>query len=101
MKPDEPLTIDAFAPLSALVKGYELKPGHAYLIVLDKEHFNAGLASALMRDIRQMHPDVEIAVVATPKSRAIHVRIKSPNQPEESESVESESVVDPPPQEQH
>jgi hypothetical protein len=73
---EKPLTIDDFAPLSPLVRGYEFRPGCAYLILCDGKEFSASAAYALMRDIRQMHPDVQIAIVATPKVKSIEVREK-------------------------
>lgn len=76
MKQGEPLTIDDFAKLSPLVRGYELRPDRAYLIVCDGKDFSQGLAERLMQDIRQMHPDVNIAIVASLKPKSIEVREK-------------------------
>jgi hypothetical protein len=73
---ETPVNIDDFKPLAKLVAGYELDPSKAYLIVCDGKDFSAGLAHALMNDIRQMHPDVNIAIVATLKPKSIEVREK-------------------------
>jgi hypothetical protein len=83
VKEGEPLNIDDFAPLSPLVRGYEFRPGCAYMILCDGKEFSASAAYALMRDIRQLHPDVQIAIVATPSVKSIEVREKSePTTPE-------------------
>jgi hypothetical protein len=73
----DPLNIDDFAPLSPLVRGYEFRPGCAYLILCDSKEFSASAAYALMRDIRQLHPDVQIAIVATPKIKSVEIREKT------------------------
>jgi hypothetical protein len=70
------VNIDDFAPLSSLVRGYEFRPGCAYLILCDGKGFSASAAYALMRDIRQLHPDVQIAIVTTPSLKSIEVREK-------------------------
>lgn len=74
---DKSLNIDDFAKLSPLVKGYELRSDCAYLVVCDGKDFSQSLAEALMNDIRQMHPDLNIAIVATLKPKSIEVREKS------------------------
>lgn len=76
MKQGEPLRIDDFAPLSALVEGYELRPDRAYLILLDRKGFSPGAAHSLMRDVLQLHPHLQIAMIVSPESRAIEVREK-------------------------
>ena len=78
MKSGEPINIDDFRPLGKLVNGYELDPAKAYLIVCESKSFSRGLAEALMRDIRQMHPDINIAIVASLKAKDIEVREKLP-----------------------
>lgn len=77
MKPETPINIDDFKPLSKLVAGYELDPTKVYLIVCDGKDFSRGLAEALMRDITQMHPDLNIAIVGTLKPKSIEVREKA------------------------
>jgi hypothetical protein len=72
-----PLNIDEFTKISPLVRGYELRPDRSYLIVCDGKDFKQGLAERLMQDIRQMHPDVNIAIVATLKPKSIEVREKT------------------------
>lgn len=67
------LNIDQFSEIAALVKGYELKPGHAYLILANDKDFDLPRLQRLMYDIRQMHPNVEIAVVATADAKKIKV----------------------------
>jgi len=76
MKPGDPINIDDFAPLSKLVKGYELDPTKIYLIVLDGKDFRSLAAYNLMNDIRQMHPDINIAIIASIKPNSIEVREK-------------------------
>jgi len=73
---DKPVNIDDFKPLAKLVAGYELDPSKVYLIVCDGKDFSRGLAERLMQDIRQMHPTVNIAIVATLKPKSIEVREK-------------------------
>ena len=68
--------IDDFKKLSPLVDGYELDPEKIYLIVCDGKAFNFGAAASLFSDIRQMHPNIQIAVVATLKPKLIEVREK-------------------------
>jgi hypothetical protein len=70
------ISIDDFTPIAKLTCGYELKPGHAYLILFDGKDFSSGLAAALMKDIREMHPNVEVAMVVTSKTSSIEVREK-------------------------
>ena len=80
---EKPLRIDDFAPLSALVKGYELRPDCAYLILFDKKGFSLGAAHSLMRDVLQLHLNIQIAMVVTPESQSIEVREKNePTTPE-------------------
>ena len=78
MKFGKSLNVDDFAPLAKLVKCYELDPSKSYLILCDGKSFSRGLAEALMCDIRQMHPDIQIAIVATAKPKDIEVREKLP-----------------------
>jgi hypothetical protein len=93
----DPLNIDDFAPLSPLVRGYEFRSSCAYLILCNGAEFSASAAYALMRDIRQMHPAIEIAIVATPKVKSIEVREKElpqqsdgmPTSDQEQESKQS------------
>jgi len=77
MMPDRAINIDDFKPLGKLVSGYELDPAKSYLIVCDGKSFNKGLAESLMRDIRQMHPDIHIAIVASLKPKDIEVKVKA------------------------
>lgn len=81
MKPEISVNIDDFKPLAKLVAGYELRQDCAYLVVCDGKDFNRGLAEALMQDILQMHPDLNIAIVATLKPKSIEVREKEPLEP--------------------
>lgn len=76
MKPDESLKMDDFVRISPLVRGYELRTDRAYLIVADGKDFNPGLIQSLMQDIRQMHPDVNIAIVMSLKAKSIEVQEK-------------------------
>ena len=89
MKPGDPVNIDDFAPLAKLVKGYELDPAKAYLIVCDGKSFSKGLAEALMRDVRQMHPDINIAIVATLHPKEIEVREKKADEKQEPGPAET------------
>lgn len=73
LKKDEPVKIDDFSPLSPLVKGYELRPDRAYLIVCDGKKFSMQAAQALMRDAREMHPDLNVSIVATVAPKEITV----------------------------
>lgn len=77
MKPEIPINIDDFAKISPLVRGYELDPAKVYLIVCDGKDFNSGLAHSLMKDIMQMHPNLNVAVVASLKPKSIEVREKA------------------------
>lgn len=76
MKPDEPLNIDEFAKLAPLVKGYELRPGMAYVVICDGKHFNFELANAIMKDVRESHPDLNICIVATLHPKSIEIAEK-------------------------
>lgn len=76
MTPDKPLNIDDFTKVMPLTKGYELDPSKVYLIVVDGKDFQPNAIHSLMRDIQQMHPDLNIAVVATLKPKSIKVRMK-------------------------
>ena len=89
MKPNEPINIDEFKPLSSLVKGYELDPTKIYLIVCDGKDFKAGHAYSLFKDIRQMHPDINIAVVASLKPKSIEVMEKKDGEEKETGSTET------------
>lgn len=82
MKSSDPVNIDDFKPLSKLVAGYELNPTKSYLIVCGGNDFSSGLAERLMQDIRQMHPDLNIAIVASLKPKSIEVREKADEQKE-------------------
>jgi hypothetical protein len=85
-----PINIDDFQKLSPLVKGYELRPDCAYLIICDGKDFSRPHAEALMRDVMQMHPDLSIAIVATTKPKSIEVREKK-NGPAEPVSGDPEA----------
>jgi hypothetical protein len=74
VKEDEPLNIDDFAPLSPLVRGYEFRPGCAYLIICSAEKFNLRAAQSLFKDIMELHSDLQIAVVATPYPKSIEIK---------------------------
>jgi len=76
LKTGQPLCIDDFKPLAAVVDGYELKPGCAYLILCNDKHWDGEKAASLLRDIHQMHPDLEIAIVASPDIKDLEVREK-------------------------
>lgn len=89
MKPELPVNIDDFSKLSPLVRGYELDPSKVYLIVCDGKDFSSGHAESLMRDIMQMHPNLNIAIVATLKPKSIEVREKAD---EEKETGPAEAV---------
>jgi hypothetical protein len=89
LKPGQPINIDEFKPLAKLVSGYELDPTKVYLIVLEGKSFDRGLADSLMRDIRQMHPDISIAVVATLHPKGIEVREKADEGKEEAGPAET------------
>lgn len=82
MKSSDPVNIDDFSKLSPLVRGFELDPTKSYLIVCDGKDFSSGLAERLMQDIRQMHPDLNIAIVASLKPKSIEVREKADEQKE-------------------
>ena len=71
----EPIHMEEFTKLDPLAKGYEFKPGHSYLIVAGK-HFSRELASSLFKDLREMHPDLQIAVVQTLHPKEIEVKEK-------------------------
>lgn len=64
------ITIEDFAPLSTLVRAYELQPGKHYLIVCDGKSFDFALASNLFKRVAEWHPEAVVAVVNTlaPKS---------------------------------
>jgi protein-tyrosine-phosphatase len=75
--PEEPkINIDEFQKISPLVRGYELDPTKVYLIVCDGKDFRAGLAYSLFKDLREMHPDIQIAVIASMKPKSIEVMEK-------------------------
>lgn len=88
MKPEVPVNIDDFQKLSPLVRGYELDPAKVYLVVCQAQDFNYGLAYSLMKDIREMHPDLNIAIVASLKPKSIEVREK----PDEKETESTETL---------
>lgn len=68
--------IDDFKKLSPLIEGYELDPNKTYLIVCDGRAFDYAAAGSLFAGIREMHPNINIAVVATLKPKLIEIREK-------------------------
>jgi hypothetical protein len=68
------ITIDDFAPLSPLVKGYELDPAKHYFIICDGKKFEYKLAEALFKNIRENHPNLSIHIINTEAPKAIEVR---------------------------
>jgi hypothetical protein len=82
---ETPVNIDDFKPLAKLIAGYELRPDRVYLIVCDGKDFSFSAAHSLLKDIREMHPDLNIAVVATLKPKSIEITEK-PVAPEEPAS---------------
>jgi hypothetical protein len=70
------MKVEDYKPLAALVKGYELKPDHSYLFVCDGKKFSYELANALLKNVRDNHPNIGVFIIATPKSKGIEVREK-------------------------
>lgn len=68
------ITIEDFAALSPLIKAYELQPGRHYLFVCDGKHFDYDLANALIRRLRENHPEIHGAVLASLSPKGIDVR---------------------------
>ena len=63
-KPDI-VSLDDFREVAPLCKAYEFKPDGVYLVVCHAKSFKSGAAHALFKDLREMHPNINIAVVAT------------------------------------
>jgi len=74
--PQKEMKVEDYKPLATLVKGYELKPDHSYLFVCDGKKFSYELANALLRNVRDHHPNIGVFIIATPKSKGIEVREK-------------------------
>lgn len=74
---NEPPNLDDFRELSSLVKGYELDPNKIYLIVCDGKDFSTGAAHSLFKNLREMHPNINIAVVGTTKPKSVKVMEKN------------------------
>ena len=68
------ITIDDFAPLAPLVKGYELDPAKHYFIICDGKKFEYKLAEALFKNIRENHPNLSVHIINTEAPKAIEVR---------------------------
>jgi hypothetical protein len=79
------MTIDDFKKLSPLVAGYELRPDRAYLIVVDGKKYSQAAANSLLSDVRQMHHDLQIAVIVVEHPKAFEVK-ESSAAPAEHES---------------
>lgn len=74
MPNDDPVRVEDFKKLAALVNVYELQPGKHYLIVAEGKHFSYDLAHTLMRNILLLHPELDICIVATLYPKSIEVR---------------------------
>lgn len=64
----QPIKVEDFLPLAKLVHAYELKPGHAYLVLVDGKTLSFELAHNLLAHARECHPDIYVSIVAVPKS---------------------------------
>lgn len=71
-----PVRLEDFQKIAPLVRGYELQPGKHYLIVADGKDFKFGLAHALFKELRELHPELQIHVVGTLKPSGIVVMEK-------------------------
>ena len=95
----EPIKIEDFKQLSPLVMGYELRPEHSYLIICDGKSFSREHANSLFKGIMQMHPDVQIAVVATMKPKDVKIMEGPPREPSPATAAGDAPANDPPAQE--
>ena len=68
------ITTEDFAPLSQLVKGYELQPGKHYLFIADGKKFSYDLAHALLKHFREEHPEINVAIIGTTEAKGLDVR---------------------------
>jgi hypothetical protein len=87
---NNPLRVEDFHKVLPLKAAYEFKPGFHYLVVCDGKDFPYGMAHALLKDLSNLHPELEICVVATLKPRSIEVR----EQGEEHEQQKSNGTCD-------
>jgi len=71
-----PLNIDEFKPLAKLVAGYELDPSKVYVVICDGKNFNFDLANAIMKDVRESHPNLNVCIVATLHPKSIEIAEK-------------------------
>jgi hypothetical protein len=67
------ITIDDFAPLGTLVKGYELDPAKHYVFIFDGKHFDRAAANSLFEKVRGEHPEMCIHIIGTQAPKAIEV----------------------------
>lgn len=59
--------------MSPLVSVYELHPDRTYLVICEGKKFSMAGAHSLMKDIRELHPELMIAIVATTDSKGIQL----------------------------
>lgn len=72
------MNVSDFTPLSPLVRAYELQPGKHYFVICDGRDFSFETASALLKDLRENHPELTVLIVATTKPKSMEVGEKCP-----------------------
>ena len=87
--PQDPVSLENFVEIAPLTKAYEFKPGHVYLVLCNAKSFRTGAAYSLFKDLREMHPDLDIAVVATSTPEDVKVMEKT-TQPEQQAALPTE-----------
>jgi hypothetical protein len=90
LKPDK-INFDDFTKVAPLCKGYEMDPQKIYLVVCDGKKVKLAALHSLLTDLNQMHPNFQIAVVATVEPGAIDVMEKADGKKEEGSPAESVS----------
>lgn len=62
-----------FKRLSPLTEVYALENDKVYLVLCDAKHFSLPHAHSLLKDLRQMHPEVNVSIVVTTKPKSIKI----------------------------
>jgi hypothetical protein len=68
------IRVEDFLPLAKLVNAYELQPGNTYLVLVDGKSLSYDAAWALLKNVRECHPDIHVCIVATPKAKSMEVK---------------------------
>jgi hypothetical protein len=78
--PVKPLQVGHLKHVLKLADVYELQPGKHYIVVADGKDFPFGMLEGLFRDIRMLHPELEICIVGTMKRSKIKIMEAPPDE---------------------